>query len=139
MKFTIPVTVAVNIRVLDEPEETFCSGEVDLSKGVCAERRENEVTERTADGDEDGIEDVTGERNPRVAHEVEEVGEVCEGRVYNIESRREVEQLVQGFESLNDGVVHRKEHENSEYCKNDGNTDVAADRSVKNDLMISCS
>jgi transcriptional regulator of NAD metabolism len=60
------------------------------------------------------VENVPGERDPRVAHEVEEVCEVIESRVRHIEARREVEQLVQRLERLNDGVIHRKEHHDSE-------------------------
>ena len=94
--------------------ESCSAGELYLGNGICGKRTAHEVTEGTADGDEHRIEYVSGERNPRVCHRLEHIGEVLESRVCDIKSRRVHPELVKRLERLDDSVVHRDKHEESE-------------------------
>ena len=120
-------------------EHEFAAREFDLCHCVCSKGREEQVTRSSYDGDKYRVEYVSRERNPRVTHKSNKVLEVIESRSDNVESRREHKQLVKRLQRLNNDVVHRYEHKQSENGEHKGYACVAACRAVKDYAVASCS
>ena len=85
---------------------------------------------RNSNCDEYGVEYVSGEGNPKVSCNLEQVGEVFCCRSYNIELRREYEQLAYRLERLNYRVVKREDHEYSQKRKQYAYCNISAQRAV---------
>ena len=120
-------------------EDRFATGEFDLCQCVSCHGSQEQVSERTADGDQHRIKDVARERNPRGVHQHEQVAEVGEGGVLCEESRGVHPQFIQRLERLRHRIDHRKEHDHAEDRQKNGNTCVAARRAGQDDLVLSCS
>ena len=117
----------------------ICEKGAHFGNNVSGERAEEEVTERTRNGNQYGIEDVTGERYPGGGHTCEHITEVGERRVYDVELRGVVPELVERLQGLDDRIVHRDKHkcaeDKQEYC----DSHVASRRTVEDNFMISSS
>ena len=95
------------------------------------------MSERTANGDEDRIKDVAGERNPRGVHQHEQVAEVGQRGVFRKESRRIHPKLIQRLERLHDYVHHRQHHECAQECEHESDSCVASRGTGQDNLMFS--
>ena len=111
-------------------EQELLTGELHLGNGVCCHSRQNYVSKRSEDRYERGVEDVSGERNPRGAHQIEQCLEVTESGVSYEETRRILPQFVQRLEGLHDGVKHREEHKRTHDQKYDVDTDISCKGAV---------
>ena len=93
----------------------------------------------TGDGYQNGVKDVTGERNPGDVHQREQILEVLQSGGHNVETRGVHPELIQRLQRLHDNVDHGQEHERAQKDKDHRNTGVAARGAGEDDLMLSCS
>ena len=126
-------------RKNDDLEQEVSAREFHLCECVRGKGCNDQVTEGTARGDKHGVKDVTGERNPRVVHQGEQVSEVTERRAHNIEARGEHPELVKRLQGLHDNIQHRQEHKGTEDHQEEGDTRVTACGTVEDNFMMACS
>ena len=117
-------------RVHDQLAHHAAAGEFVLRQGEGSQGAQHHRAEGAQARDDDGVEDVAGQRNVEALQDEGEVEEVVHRGVVNGQLGRENEDLAHGLEGVDDRVDQREQGEQAEGAQENHQCDIHAQRAA---------